>query len=96
MFVFSTWMTRVGSALGDLPNRLDEIRRCNSRRLGDIAATHAEASGWPEDLATTYLSRNLRYELGESELEGIKEFWRRCHDLGIIDELRPMRLHGKR
>lgn len=93
-FVFATWMTRVGSELGDLPSRLDRIRRENSNRLGDIASTHSEASGWPVDLATSYLSRNLRYELGTAELAGIEEFWRRCHNLGIIDELRPMRLYG--
>lgn len=93
-FVFATWMTRAGTNLGGLPNRLDRIRRDNSNTLSDIASTHAEASGWPVDLATSYLSQNLRYELGRAELAGIEEFWRRCHDLGIIDELRPMRLYG--
>ncbi len=93
-FVFATWMTRAGSELGELPDRLDKIRRHNSDRLADIASTYAGASGWPVDLAASYLSRNLRYEIGEQELAGIEEFWRRCHDCGIIDELRPMRLYG--
>jgi len=93
-FVFATWMTRVGSELGDLPDRLDRIRRDNHERLAEIALRHAEDSGWPKDLAISYLSRNLRYELGRPELAGIEEFWSRCHELGIIDELRPMRLYG--
>lgn len=92
-FVFATWMTRVRSELGDLPDRLDQIRRRNHERLSEIAARHAAAVGWPEELAIRYLSRNLRYELGEPELAGIEEFWARCHDCGIIEELKPMRLY---
>lgn len=93
-FVFATWMTRVGSELGDLPHRLDRIRRDNQGRLAEIAARHADTNGWPEDLAISYLSQNLRYVLGEPELAGIEDFWRRCHEFGVIDELRPMRLYG--
>ncbi len=93
-FVFATWMTALGSDLGDLPRRLDRIRAENQKRLAAIAARNAAASGWPEDLAFEYLSRNLRYDLGAPELAGIEDFWRRCHEFGIIDELRPMRLYG--
>jgi predicted solute-binding protein len=93
-FVFAAWMTRIGCNLGDLPRRLDRIRSANRGRLDRIAARHAAADGWPEALAFEYLSRNLRYELGEPELAGIEDFWRRCHEHGIIDELRPMRLYG--
>ena len=93
-FVFAAWMTRIDSELGDLPHRLDRIRRDNHERLAEIAIRHAESNGWPEDLAISYLSHNLRYELGEPELAGIEEFWSRAHKLGIIDELRPMRLYG--
>ena len=87
-------MTKTGTDLGDLPGRLDRIRNANHGRLTEIAAKHAAANGWPENLAFEYLSRNLRYELGAPELAGIEDFWRRCHEFGIIDELRPMRLYG--
>lgn len=93
-FVFATWMTRAGSELGDLPHLLDRARRRNRDRLTVIAADHASASGWPEALAVAYLSRVLRYDLGERELAGIEDFWSRCLEHGIIDELRPMRLYG--
>lgn len=93
-FVFATWMTTLGADLGDLPERLERIRTENAGRLAEIASRHAEANGWPESLAHEYLSRNLRYGLGAPELSGIEDFWRRCHEFGIIDELRPMRLYG--
>lgn len=93
-FVFAAWMTGADSDLGNLPRRLNRIRNANQGRLAEIAARHAAANGWPETLALEYLSRNLRYELGPPELAGIEEFWRRCHEIGIIDKLRPMRLYG--
>lgn len=94
-FVFATWMTRSGIDLGGVPDRLSSIRNDNRARLPELAAQNAAANGWPEDLAVAYLSRKLRYELEQPELAGIEEFWRRCHELGIIDELRPMRLYGR-
>jgi chorismate dehydratase len=92
-FVFATWMTLAGAELGELPRRLEEIRRRNRSRISDIARRHAAASGWPTDLAVTYLRQTLRYRLADAELAGIRDFWRRCRELGIIDELRPMKLH---
>ena len=92
-FVFAAWMTGADSDLGNLPRRLNRIRKANHGRLAEIAARHAAANGWPETLAFEYLSRNLRYELGAPELAGIEDFWRRCHEYGIIDELRPMRMY---
>jgi len=93
-FVFAAWMTKADTDLGDLPRRLDHIRTANHERLAEIAARHAAANGWSENLALEYLSGNLRYELGAPELTGIEDFWARCHEYGIIDELRPMRLYG--
>jgi chorismate dehydratase len=95
-FVFAAWMTEAGCDLGSLPRRLDRIRCANHGRLAEIAARHATANGWPETLAHEYLSRNLRYELGAPELAGIEDFWNRCHEYGIIDELRPMRMYREK
>ncbi|MEX1312100.1 MAG: hypothetical protein AB1Z65_16900, partial [Candidatus Sulfomarinibacteraceae bacterium] len=94
-FVFATWMARSGVDLGDAPHRLDALRRFTRSRTAELAARHAKGCGWPEDLASGYLKRNLRYELGDRELAGIEEFWRRCRDLAIIDGLRPLKLYGR-
>lgn len=92
-FVFACWMARADRDLGDLPEILARRREANRRRIEDIVATHAAASGWPRDLAAEYLGAVLRYELGPRELEAVQLFWSRCCDLRLIEHLRPMRFH---
>jgi len=92
-FVFATWMTRPGTDLGALPRRLRELRRRNLGRLTEIAVGHAQTGGWPVDLAVRYLGHTLRYDLGPAELEGVSEFWRRCHRHGVIGGVRPLTLY---
>ncbi len=90
-FVFATWLARTGEDLGELPSTLSRYRKRNLLRIPEIVATHAD--GWPEDLANRYLGHILRYEIGPRELESIALFWGRCRALGLIDDLRPMRLY---
>ena len=92
-FVFACWMARADHDLGDLPDILRRNRDVNRDRVAEIAAAHAKASGWPQGLAAAYLGRILRYDIGSRELEGIELFWNRCHDLGLIERLRPMKLY---
>ncbi len=92
-FVFACWMARAGDDLGDLPEVLGQRRRLNRGRTAEIVAAHAESSGWPTELASRYLGGILRYDLGPRELEGIDLFWKRCHALGLIDRVRPLRLY---
>jgi chorismate dehydratase len=92
-FVFACWMVRANHDLGGVPEILARRREINRRRIPDIVAAHAAASGWPEDLAAEYLGRILRYELGARELESVELFWSRCHKLGLINQLCPMRFY---
>jgi chorismate dehydratase len=92
-FVFACWMARADSDLGALPSILARYRDRNRDRSSEIAAAHAMPSGWHEDLAQKYLGDILRYEIGPRELEAIELFWSRCHELGLIDHLRPMKLY---
>jgi chorismate dehydratase len=90
-FVFATWLARAGDDLGELPATLRRYRERNMLRVPEIVATHAD--GWPRDLATRYLENILQYEIGPRELESIELFWGRCYALGLITDLRPMRLY---
>jgi chorismate dehydratase len=95
-FVFAAWMARPTADLGDLPQILARTRDLNRRRIPDIAARHARSAGWPVDLAERYLGDLLRYDLGQRELKAVDMFWRRCHELGIIDDLRPLVMYEDR
>ena len=92
-FVFATWMARADAELGDLPALLRRRRQANSRRIPEIVAAHARSLGWPDDLATRYLEEVLLFEIGPRELESIQLFWSKCRALGLIEDLRPMRLY---
>jgi chorismate dehydratase len=92
-FVFACWMARADSNLGPLPDILSRYRDLNQRRIAEIAAVHGGASGWSEEIAAKYLSKILRYDLGIRELAAIELFWQRCHALGLIERLRPLKLY---
>lgn len=93
-FVFACWMARTDRNLGELPDLLSRCRDRNRGRIAEIAARHALASGWPEQLAVEYLREILRYDLGPRELEAIELFWSKCRELGLIERLRPMKLYS--
>ena len=93
-FVFAAWMALDTSDLGDLPEVLARSRAANLRRIREVARRHGPAAGWPRELAETYLGRLIRYRLGQRELKAITTFWRRCYELGLIDNLRPLSLYG--
>ena len=93
-FVFAVWLARRGADLGDLPRTLDETRRRNATRIDAIVAQHAEAHGWPADLAQQYLGRWLRYEIGPKQVEAMRRFFELAGELGLIDRLRPLHVRS--
>lgn len=92
-FVFAVWMAKHDTALGDLPELLDAERRANAGRIDEITAAHAERVGWEPGLARHYLGGLLRYGIGERELEAMRRFWQRAHELGLTPHHRPLRLY---
>jgi len=93
-FVFAAWMARAGAELGELPELLTRRRETNDRRIDEIAATHASPAGWSDELARKYLREILSFQIGPRELKAIPLFWSKCHALGLIEQLRPLRLYS--
>jgi chorismate dehydratase len=93
-FVFAVWMARRGVDLGPVPRLLEARRVENARRIDQIVAKHAEAHGWPRDLAQRYLGQLLQYEIGPTQLEAIELFATKAYELGLIDAPRPLCVRG--
>jgi chorismate dehydratase len=76
-FVFAVWAARADRALEIAASGIIEALRESKRRglsdLGRIAAEAAAQLGLPEDVCLRYL-RLLDYDLGASDLEGLRRF----------------------
>jgi chorismate dehydratase len=84
-FVFAVWMALERAPLGDLPQRLATCRHANVQRIGRLVEQYAGPMGWPDDLATDYLSNKLRFEVGQQQVRAIKQFHERAAALGLVD-----------
>lgn len=93
-FVFAVWGVRRGV---DPSLIAAELQRSLELGLAEMDALVEEAA---RDLdlepaaVRGYLTENLSYGLGESELAGLDEFFRRAHNLGLIASPVPIRLVG--
>ncbi len=90
-FVFATWLARADTKLGELPDKLNNLRVANEKRIDDIVARYASAAGWPNDLARQYLGHWLKYDVGPRQLQAMQLFWLYAHQAGVIDALRPLK-----
>jgi hypothetical protein len=48
--------------------------------------------GWPVNLARQYLTKNLRFQVGARELEGVQAFHQLAAEEGIIAACQPLRV----
>ncbi|HEX4054668.1 MAG TPA: menaquinone biosynthesis protein [Tepidisphaeraceae bacterium] len=92
-FVFAVWVTRAGTDLADLPDRLRRARDRGLADLPNIVARHAVSRGWPADLAMQYLSVYLKYEIGPAQLDAIRHFHELAAKYAMIGTPRPLRLY---
>lgn len=85
-FVFALWVARGDADLGDLPGALI---RCRDEGLADVARIAEEAGGrlgLDRELCVTYLTRNIRYELGDPEVAALRLFAGKAAALGLAPE----------
>jgi chorismate dehydratase len=92
-FVFAFWAGRPGVVSAAQVARLQEAAARGLAQLDTVALAyngHAERAALNED----YLRRNMVYALGENELSGLREFYRRAHALSLIPRVPELRFHG--
>jgi chorismate dehydratase len=92
-FVFAVWITRFGTDLADLPDRLRQARDRGLADLPNVVARHAVSRGWPVDLAMKYLSVYLNFEIGPAQLDAIRHFHDLASKYGIIESPRPLDMY---
>jgi len=89
-FVFATWMALRDTDASAIGAVLDRQRRHNRERVEHFLHRQAPNHGWPIDLARSYLCEMLRFEWTDAMNRGVERFFTMAHDLGLIDENRPL------
>jgi len=90
-FVFAVWAVRPGALLPGGARPFLEACREGLSHLDDIARREASRLGLPKETLADYFRVNLHYHLGPEERRGLDLFFRRAHDLDLIEAPRPLR-----
>jgi len=91
-FVFAVWAARPGVVTRDLYQRLHDSRRQGKKNIEQISRDYSwQGRSYPE-IAQAYLTRNIIFRLGSSEINAMKLFFRVAAEIGVIDKAPPIRL----
>lgn len=77
-FVFAVWTARAGVDVTQVEPLLRAARERGEARIDDIVAKYAPIHRWPAEVARTYLTRYLRFEIGPRQLEAMQLFWNKA------------------
>jgi chorismate dehydratase len=93
-FVFAFWAGRRGAVTPSEVARLQEALAAGRRALRQIASSYNGYGAGHADENEEYLRSNIVFDLGEAEIEGLREFFSRAHALGLIPRVPELRFHG--
>ncbi|MDD4889150.1 MAG: menaquinone biosynthesis protein [Phycisphaerae bacterium] len=82
-FVFAVWSAQGGRDLGDLPAILAGAKSAGLANRERIAREAGPSLGWPVDLALTYMTRHLQYDLTAERLAGMERFIDLAREAGL-------------
>ena len=83
-FVYAVWAGRPDAASPADVARLRESLRQGLAHRGEIARAWAAERGMEAALCESYLTHNIRYQLGAEELSGAAAFLARAQTLGAV------------
>lgn len=92
-FVFAFWAGRPDAMHAAAVRRLQDARVEGEGRVAEIAATFQHERAGSAGFYEHYLREHIRYDLGEDELEGVREFYRLARVHGIIEAEPELRFY---
>ena len=95
-FVYAVWACRAGVLDGELCDTLDESLRQGVAAIDLIAADYTWNGRTDPDLARDYLTRNIRFDVGPAEMDGMTRFLESAARLGLVPAAARPRLRATR
>jgi chorismate dehydratase len=93
-FVYAFWAGPPGVVTAAGVRRLQAALAAGRTAFGEIAARHGD--GVPSRVAASesYLRKNVVYDLGEAEVQGLREFYARAHALDLAPTVPELAFHA--
>jgi predicted solute-binding protein len=95
-FVYAFWAGRPGAVSVEHVAALEAALEGGLSSLSAIASTYNGVGAGRAALGEAYLRDRIAYALGEREQQGLLEFYRRAHGLGLIPRVPELRFHARR
>lgn len=92
-FVFAFWAGRPEALTAPLATALVQAKEEGLRRIPAIARDHARQQGGDCTFYQRYLEQHMRFELGEAELAGLREYYRLAHRHCLIEAVPELRFY---
>ena len=89
-FVFAVWATRSGLEPSSLSVHFDRSLAEGRRGLEQMIEEASAELGLPPAEIRFYLTENLRFTLGAEEIAGLREFYAKAYQHGLVDRLEPL------
>jgi chorismate dehydratase len=81
-FVYALWLIR--PEVPDSKPLADRLRKLRDKNLADIDRLVADEKEFDHDFCRRYYRENLRFNFGEKEKAGLREFSRRCQERRLL------------
>lgn len=92
-FVYAVWAGRPGAVTAEHIAALAAARDRGMTAVEAIAAAESRGQSSRRALIVSYLRDNLKYGLGDAEVEGLRRFHELAAGLGLISAVRPLRFY---
>ena len=92
--VFAVWAARSlppGLAPEAAVSALQDSAAFGMQRIADVADRESSRHGLPKAMVLDYLTRNVRFELGGGEREGMRLYLRLAAEFGLAGPVPPLR-----
>ena len=83
-FVYALWLIR--SEVSDARTVAEQLRSLRDRNLAQIDNLIGQEKDFDSQFCRRYYHEYLRFKFGDNEKAGLREFYRRCIQLRILDQ----------
>ena len=92
-FVYAFWAGRPGAVTAEQVGLLQSALRGGLGAIPAIASAYNGLGAGRAAASESYLRGNIVYALGDEELAGLREFYRRAHAHGLVPTVPELRFH---